>query len=112
MTEKQTPPEVGGNITALKREIKKAVDRIESLKADRTSTNADIQTIMEELKAKGISREAVNAALRYQSWDEAQRRSFDIAYEIVREALGLPKQGDIEAVIRKGKAEHGEATAQ
>lgn len=87
----------GSNIEKLHKAIKEGADEVESLKEQRQSINDKIQAVRSNLEAKGIKKESFDMALRYMSWDEDKREGFDIAYGIVREALGAPvKDGQLE----------------
>lgn len=93
----------GGNLTALKAEISEAVSKIESLKADRASVNDDIAAIRSDLAAKGIPKKCLDMAMAYMNMDADKREGFDIAYGIVREAIGLPFDGQGELFDLTGK---------
>lgn len=105
----------GHNLTALKDEIKKGVDAILSAADVRAEANADLEAIRANLESKGIKRKALAMAISYSKMDEDQRRGFDTAYELVREAIGLPLQRDLFELVpptkkeKKGKTD-GEAT--
>lgn len=89
---------IGDNsLNETKQKVKHAVDEVNALKTDRASINADIQAVRENMQALGIKKEAFDMAMRYASWDEEKREGFDIAYDIVRDAIGLPvdAQGDL-----------------
>ncbi len=94
----------------LKADISKAVEEIDTLKSDRQGINQEKSAIVEKLEAKGISRHALAMAMKYANWDEDQRRGFDLAYRIVRDAIGLPMQRDLfeerlPEVVTEGEAE-------
>lgn len=89
--------QAGSNISELKREVRAGVDRITKLKEDRTAVNEAIAAIRSDLVAKGIHKKALDMAMTYMLMDPDKREGFDIAYDIVREAIGLPfnPQGDL-----------------
>ncbi len=80
----------GSNITKLEKDVKEGVDKIESLKLDRTSLNEEIGAVKADLEAKGIPKKALDMAMTYLNMDPDKREGFDIAYDIVREAIDLP----------------------
>lgn len=82
--------QAGSNISALKRDVKTGVERIESLKDDRSAINDDIAAIRSDLQAKGIHKTALDMAMKYLNMDPDKREGFDVAYDIVREAIELP----------------------
>jgi hypothetical protein len=88
--------EAGGNLTELKRGISVAFEDIKNLKGKRESVNSSISAIIEDLESKGINRHAFRMAMQYMAMDENQRKGFDFAYEVVREALGEPLQADFD----------------
>jgi len=90
-------PQIGGNLTKLKKDIVAGIKKIAKHKADRTSSNDEIAAIRSGLEAKGIHKAALDMAIKYSLWDEDKREGFDIAYEIAREAIALPfnPQGDL-----------------
>ena len=85
----------GGNLTAVKKEIKKGVDEIISLKDERTGINAQIAEVRARMVTHGIPKKALDMAMQYMNMDEDKREGFDVAYQIVREAIGLPVQGEL-----------------
>lgn len=97
MTQGNTKPEIGSNISQLKKAIKDGVQRIEAEKEKRTAANEEIASIKADLVAKGIHRAALDMAMKYMSLDPDKREGFDVAYSIVREAIGLTitNQGDL-----------------
>ena len=80
----------GSNISKLKKDVKAGVDKIEALKMDRTGINEAIGAIKADLEAKGIPKKALDMAMTYLNMDPDKREGFDIAYDIVREAIDLP----------------------
>jgi hypothetical protein len=113
MAKKPTSDEakVGSNIDKLKEAIVAGVNSIEALKMDRTAVNEKIAAIRADLEAKGIKKTALDMAMRYINMDETQREGFDVAYTIVREAMGQPIKTDQldMSEIWAGKADGGEA---
>tara|TARA_R110000744_G_scaffold326330_5_gene432118 strand:- start:275 stop:592 length:318 start_codon:yes stop_codon:yes gene_type:complete len=86
----------GANITALKADISAGVKAIEGHIEDRTSANQAIAAVKADLEAKGVHKKALNMAMQYMNMDPDKREGFDIAYDIVREAIGLPvTQGEL-----------------
>lgn len=89
--------QAGSNITKLKQDIQAGVKKIEGHIEDRTSANQAIAAVKADLEAKGVHKKALNMAMTYMNMDPDKREGFDIAYDIVREAIGLPvsAQGDM-----------------
>lgn len=74
--------------------IKEKIDQINNLKAERSEVQADIQAAREAIVAMGIPKKAMDMAMAYMAMDEKQRKGFDAAYAMVRQAIGLPMQTD------------------
>lgn len=101
---KDPPPlisEIGGNLTSLKKDIKKAVDEILELQGERRGISERITEIKNHLVDKGITKRAITRAIQdyereMQAEDTAEgqrkRQGDDEAYCIVRETMGLPGQ--------------------
>ena len=101
-------PRDGDNMEPIKAEIRDAREEVDALKEERASINDKIKAVRSNLETKGIKKEAFNMALRYMDWDEDKRRGFDLAYAVVREALGaaVDAQGDLFGFAEQaGKAE-------
>ena len=93
--EKAKPVIDGGNIGPLKNDIVKGVEEINRHKEKRAAINDQIAAVRSDLKAKGIPKQAIDWAMTYLDWDEDKRDGFDVAYDIVREALGAPVQAQM-----------------
>lgn len=85
----------GSNIAILKRDVKAGVAKIEGLKEKREAINDKISAIRTDMQAKGIPKAAFDMAMKYLNMDPDKREGFDVAYEIVREAIELPVQRDL-----------------
>ena len=79
----------------LKRLIVKTKNGIEAAKEDRTAANADIAALKATLEAQGIPRKALDHALMYAEWDDDARAGYDVALQIVRDAIGLPMEDQL-----------------
>lgn len=107
-------PDIGHNLTELKKKIQGAIRSINDLKAGRTETNAAIAEVRATMEAAGIPKPAFDMALRYLNWEPEKREGFDLAYAIVREAGGLPLSEDLFSAAdrldkeAKGKAKEAE----
>lgn len=97
-------PSIGHNLTETMDKIREAIAFVNEKRGEGKSINADIQAKREELAAMGIHKVAFDTALKYLSWDAEKRQGFDLAYALVREAGGLPIQGDLFAEAEKVKA--------
>ena len=93
--EKTNVVEGGGNLTKLQEHIRKGVGDIETFKNKRADINAKINEIRMGLEAEGIPRPALDMAMRYLNFDKDKQEGFDLAYSIVREAMGQPLQADL-----------------
>lgn len=85
----------GSNLTDKLKKIQSAISRVRSAKEERAEVNADILAIRESMAAIGVPKAAFDMALRYLDWEPEKRQGFDVAYALVREAGGLPLQGDL-----------------
>lgn len=99
----------GSNLTSLKKEIAEAVGKIEQHKIDRTNSNEEIAAIKSNLAAKGIHKKALDMAMTYMNMDTDKREGFDLAYDIVREAIGLPVSAQGDLFIKDGKGQGEES---
>lgn len=84
--------QAGANITSLKKDIAAGVEKLQELKDERQATNEAMGAIRSDLEAKGVPKKALSMAMAYLNMDPDQREGFDIAYDIVREAIELPVQ--------------------
>jgi hypothetical protein len=85
----------GANLTQLKKDVKKIVDGINGQKNKRADINAQIASYRAKLETMGIHKKAADMAMAYMGWEPEKREGFDIAYAIVREAMGLPVSDDL-----------------
>lgn len=85
----------GSNLTDKIKKIQTAITRIKQHKDERSEVNAEIMAVRESMTAIGIPKAAFDMALRYLEWEPEKRQGFDVAYALVREAGGLPLQGDL-----------------
>lgn len=85
----------GDNMKPLLDAIRDAKSTIDGANKDREHAGEIIAEARSELATKGIGKKPFDAALKYIDMNEAERRSFDVAYMVVREALGAPIQADL-----------------
>lgn len=85
----------GSNLTDKIKKIQSAITSIKQHKDERAEVNAEIMAVRESMTAIGIPKAAFDMALRYLEWEPEKRQGFDVAYALVREAGGLPLQGDL-----------------
>lgn len=85
----------GANLTEKIKKIQLTIEKVREKKEERAGVNSDIQALRENMAAIGIPKAAFDMALRYLDWDADKRQGFDVAYALVREAGGLPLQGDL-----------------
>lgn len=95
----------GANLTQLKKDVKKLTDGINSQKLKRKEINDQIASYRAKLETMGIHKKAADMAMAYMSWEPEKREGFDIAYAIVREAMGLPVSDDLFAHANEQDAE-------
>lgn len=108
MASKKT--ETGDRLKEIKNRISLAARTVDQAKAERREANEVIGAERAALETLGIPRKAFDMAKRYVDLDPDERRGFDLAYAICREALGEPldAQGDlIDMLDAKDKAENG-----
>ena len=74
--------------------VRKAVEDIDTLKAERKAINSKISAIIEDLESKGINRHSFRYAMRVLEMSEDQRAGLDLSYLLCRQATGLPVQQD------------------
>jgi len=74
---------------------KKAVEDLLAYEKDRSSVNADMQAIREDLQSKGIPKKALAAAINVSKMTEKEMDGFDAAYRILRDAIDKPIQSDL-----------------
>lgn len=95
----------GANLTQLKKDVKKITDGINAQKKKRQEINDQIASYRAKLETMGIHKKAADMAMAYMSWEPEKREGFDIAYAIVREAMGLPVSDDLFAAADEREAE-------
>jgi len=93
--EKKEVPQLGGNLSAIKDEIKSQVDLILAAENKRSEANADIAAARAKIESLGIAKKALAWAMAYSKLDVDQRSGIDLSFTIVREAIGLPVQADL-----------------
>jgi len=72
------------------KECKDAIETITQYEKDRSEVNAEISAVREKLEALGISKKALSMAISYSKMSTDQRDGFDLAYKILRKAIGEP----------------------
>lgn len=79
--------------------MKKAIldihNGVEEAKNDRGEVNAQIAAYRAKLANMGIPKKAYDMAARYASMKPEEQKGFDLAYALVRDALGDPMQEDL-----------------
>lgn len=95
----------GANLTQLKKDVKKITDGINVQKKKRQEINDQIASYRAKLETMGIHKKAADMAMAYMSWEPEKREGFDIAYAIVREAMGLPVSDDLFAAADEREEE-------
>lgn len=97
--------QAGSNISKLKEAIANGMKRINQQKANRQACNEEIAAVRADLEAKGINKKAFDMAMKAAALDPEDRKSFDIAYDICREAMGVAynAQGDLFTDTKEGR---------
>ncbi len=95
-------PEMGHNLSEIKRGVADAMQKVIALKTKRGDVNAEIAAVKAKVEALGVGKPAFDMALRYLEWDPEKRQGFDAAYNIAREAAGLPLQDDLFSLDNEG----------
>jgi hypothetical protein len=90
MAKGKGPSYPSADVKELLKDIRTGVDVIKAAKLERESYSEDISAAIERLESKGINRHALRMAMRYAEFDEDVRAGFDVAYQLVREAIGVP----------------------
>lgn len=83
------------NLKPLISEISTAYADINDHKKARGEANAEIAAILTGLEAKGIGKRAMRMAMTYVEFSEDEKSGFDLAYKVVRDALGEPLQAKL-----------------
>lgn len=91
MAKKAKPGDRVTNLTETKDIIRNAVPRIVNLKSQRKELNAEIAAEREKVNAAGVSKSALDYAIRTKEMDPEDRQHFDESYAIARDAIGLPQ---------------------
>jgi hypothetical protein len=85
----------GDNLKDLHKLITDANAVFDRVSDERSENNEDTQAHLKVMENKGISRRAFRMARAYTKMSVEDRQGFDTAYEICRDALGLPVQGGL-----------------
>jgi hypothetical protein len=80
----------GANLTAIKRDLKKAKDEYLSNKRTITELNAENNAIRKRVIASGIPAKAFTHAINRAEMEADKREEYDHGYEIANEAFGHP----------------------
>lgn len=80
----------------LKGKISRAYKAVSKSKDVRKAANDEIAEVRSSLEAAGVPKKAFDMAMRYCNMDPDDRQGFDLAYDLCRDAMGLPynAQGD------------------
>lgn len=79
----------------IKKLIKDAHEAHGDAESSRSEINHTLQEHLEAMEARGISRKAFRMCRAYLDLSETDRKGFDTAYHVCREALGSPVQADL-----------------
>lgn len=111
MAKKAKPGDRVTNLSETKDIIRNAVPRIVNLKKQRKELNAEIAAEREKVNGAGVSKAALDYAIRTKEMDPDDRQHFDESYAIARDAIGLPQSRSLFDFIESPdeEAEGGEA---
>lgn len=87
MAQRAKPGERTTNLSETKDIIRNVVPRIVQLKKKRADINADIAAEREKVNAAGISKHALDHAIKIKEMDPEDRQAFDEGVAIVRDAI-------------------------
>ena len=83
------------NTPELREKIADAVRRLKKIKVDRELLSADKRSILENLVADGVSRKAIERAVKDAELDEDKLERQDFYYTLTRQVMGKPVQGEL-----------------
>lgn len=75
---------------ALVEDCRTAIISLNNFADDRSATSADMNSIRKQLYAKGISKDALKAALCVSKLKDDDLDGFDLSLSVLREAIGKP----------------------
>jgi uncharacterized protein (UPF0335 family) len=108
MAKKAKPGDQVTNLTETKDIIRNAVPRIVNLKKQRKEINADIAAEREKVNAAGVTKQALDHAIRVKEMDPEDRARFDEGYAIARDAIGVPQSRSLFDFLGSGDDAEGE----
>ena len=86
----------GGNLEPALKEIAGLISQLDGLAEDRQGINDSSRAIRDRLQNEfGVPKVVITAIRTYMTWDERKRAQFDMAYALVRRAMGTPLQMDL-----------------
>lgn len=83
------------NLKAIMKDVADGYEKIKTSTSKRGEANAEIKAVLAKLETQGVMTSSMRFAMAYVEMSEDQRRGFDIAYQIAREALGMPIEPDM-----------------
>ena len=89
-------PSAGGNVAELKETIQDAHKELSELEDQREAINADVNAIRKKVKAAGVPLAVLDHARRIADMEADDRSEYDTLLDIVREALGVEHQHEME----------------
>lgn len=91
----ETTPPATHNIAEITKVVTEAVAEMDRLIEERGSINEQLVACRRRCVEVGVSRQALGDALSYRNLDVESRPGYDVGYELAREAIGLPLQGEL-----------------
>jgi len=77
-----------GNLGQIIQQCRDGIETITDYEKDRQAINSEIQAIRENLESLGIGKKPLAMAIGYSKLNTKQREGFDLAYSILRQAIG------------------------
>lgn len=78
----------GGDVNNIIQKCREAIEAITDFEVDRKEINAEITAVRERLETLGIGKKPLSMAISYSKLNTEQREGFDLAYSILRQAIG------------------------
>lgn len=94
--------EVLQNSPKLDKQINDLMNEIDNLVAQRKSINEEITALYTEAESLGLNKATFKYLLKVRKFDEDQRLAHEISEKVIRQAIGIPHQGD----MFKGATQH------
>lgn len=91
----QAPRPLSEMDEAMRKKVKAAIDKIDSLTLNRKSINEQIKACYDDIEALGLSRKAAKHVLKLVHEDTTQRDHYDLSVRLIREVAQITEQIDL-----------------